>query len=238
MRFMDDELLCHNISTPCQSLVARPQRACFACSSSPHPKQSPATRLTVGVRVSPLSLPSSTSPQTPNRLLPSSSSPPAFGFTSNSSQQLLPDVLLEPMRRSSTASPTSKFPLSNKATSTIGAAFMDAQSYLSHLQSKNSASSRPRSTSLSSSLVSYDTASLASQQEDARLRSQSVSSEESVEEETTRPSGWKGLNSVMPLPSSVSATRGPTTGEFIFERRTPPVLVMVKWELTGCSLVI
>lgn len=95
---------------------------------------------------------------------------------------------------------------------------LDAQSYLQKVNSKVSLTSagRARANSRSSSLLSYAT----TQQSPAaviahpnRSRSSSlVSSSWSSDDGTgERPAGWLGLNSVMPLPSHVSATRQPTT---------------------------
>jgi serine palmitoyltransferase len=80
---------------------------------------------------------------------------------------------------------------------------MDAHTYLSQVHA------RARSASTSSntpSLVSYVESTSASDSTRGRSGSEGSESDSSV-----RPFGWKGLNTPMPLPSSVSATRSPTS---------------------------
>lgn len=109
------------------------------------------------------------------------------------------------MRRSTPSSPPpSKFPTKAAPTIAIDGAPMSAHSYLTNVQRTSAA--RARSSSLTSSLVSYSDSSILS--EARRVRSGSSSA---GDEPPERPQGWKGLNSVMPTPSSVSATRPPTS---------------------------
>lgn len=89
---------------------------------------------------------------------------------------------------------------------------MDAKAYLAQVQqlatggkSKDKARTRtPSTTSTSPSLLSYADSTV------TRRRSGSSSTASEADEPAGRPPGWKGLNSPMPLPSGVSATRTPT----------------------------
>jgi hypothetical protein len=81
----------------------------------------------------------------------------------------------------------------------------DAASYLTQVQSRASATTRSPSPSRSASLISY-----ASTITRPRAESSSAGSD-ATSFDSVRSSTWRGLNSPMPLPSSVSATRAPTT---------------------------
>ncbi|GAA5825507.1 hypothetical protein JCM10212_002413 [Sporobolomyces blumeae] len=114
-------------------------------------------------------------------------------------------------RKTSPSSPPSKFPSSPLPTVGVSNS-MDAASYLTRVQTRSS-SVRTRSPSRSS-LVSYASRSTAPTSTVARSRSSSdaASSDRSdSSNESTRSASWRGLNSVMPTPSSVSATLPPTT---------------------------
>ncbi|GAA5907029.1 hypothetical protein JCM8208_004494 [Rhodotorula glutinis] len=95
------------------------------------------------------------------------------------------------------------------ATTSVSSA-MDAASYLTHLQSRDSnsaaLSARNSSPSRSSSLISYDTASTRRRD---RANSDAAHSDTSTDSE--RSTAWKGVATEMPTPSSISATRLPTT---------------------------
>ena len=109
------------------------------------------------------------------------------------------------------------FKSSSSSNKSPSSKLMDAKSYLTSVS--KTAAGRARASSRSSgtsSLVSYATTSQpASAASSSHLRARSdslVSSSWSSDDGTgERPAGWLGLNSVMPLPSSVSATRAPTT---------------------------
>lgn len=86
----------------------------------------------------------------------------------------------------------------------------DAAGYLTQLQSRDSSSALSArgasSPSRSSSLISYDTASTRRRD---RANSDAANSDASTDSE--RSTAWRGVATVMPTPSSISATRLPTT---------------------------
>ncbi|KAL7342166.1 serine palmitoyltransferase 2 [Rhodotorula toruloides] len=105
-------------------------------------------------------------------------------------------------RKSAGASPATS-PLS-KGLPTVGS--MDAATYLSQLQSRDSAASPSRT----SSLISYGTGSTMHGRD--RSGSDAGRSDSSGDsEQSTRSSTWRGVGSLMPTPSHISATRPPTT---------------------------
>ncbi|ORY66630.1 pyridoxal phosphate-dependent transferase [Leucosporidium creatinivorum] len=106
----------------------------------------------------------------------------------------------------SSSSPPSKYPSKPTPTLGIDGHRMDAASYLTQVQTRSSSSIRTRSgsDSRSSSLISYAST--------TRARSESSSAgSDTASTDSTRSATWRGLNTPMPLPSSVSATRAATT---------------------------
>ncbi|GAA6021470.1 hypothetical protein JCM11491_006506 [Sporobolomyces phaffii] len=124
------------------------------------------------------------------------------------------------------ASPPSKFP--SNPYPTVGVSNpMDAASYLTRVQTRSSSASvRTRSPSRSS-LVSYASRSTAPTSVVGRSRSSSDSASSDRSDSSlvsTRSASWRGLNSIMPTPSSVSATQPPTTSfdvDFIPDPQDP-----------------
>lgn len=86
---------------------------------------------------------------------------------------------------------------------------MDAASYLTQLHER---SSSPSSPSRSSSLISYGTSTASTR---ARASSDAAKSDDSAtssdSEQSTRSTSWRGISSIMPTPSHISASRPPTT---------------------------
>lgn len=95
-------------------------------------------------------------------------------------------------------------------TVSISSTTMDAASYLTQLHERSSSSaSSPSSPSRSSSLISYGTATRARASSDAAKSDDSATSSDS--EQSTRSTSWRGISSIMPTPSHISAARPPTT---------------------------
>ncbi|BGP42884.1 serine palmitoyltransferase component [Rhodotorula kratochvilovae] len=84
----------------------------------------------------------------------------------------------------------------------------DAASYLTQLQTRDSSSARASSPSRASSLISYASASTRT---GGRGRASSDAAHSDVSTDSDRSSAWRGVATVMPTPSSISATRLPTT---------------------------
>lgn len=97
-------------------------------------------------------------------------------------------------------------------TVSISPTTMDAASYLTQLHERSSTS--PSSPSRSSSLISYGT-STSTASTRARASSDAAKSDDSAtssdSEQSTRSTSWRGISSIMPTPSHISASRPPTT---------------------------
>ncbi|GAA5992153.1 hypothetical protein JCM10908_001792 [Rhodotorula pacifica] len=139
-------------------------------------------------------------------------------------------------------SPSSSHSKKGLPTVSISATNMDAASYLTQLQERSSnkgaasATTYPPSPSRSSSLISYGTSSSGSSLHNrkhhasrARSSSDAATSDDSgassdSEHSSTRSTSWRGISSIMPTPSHISAQRPPTTAfdvDFIPEPEDP-----------------
>lgn len=108
----------------------------------------------------------------------------------------------------SPSSPPSKYPL--KPLPTLSTTHTDAQSYLAALSRRATRSTPSIPSTSASSIVSYESSVRPRSSSASTAIYSETSSEHDDDEPPTRAQGWKGLNSPMPLPSGVSATRGPT----------------------------
>ncbi|GAA5995483.1 uncharacterized protein JCM10292_005201 [Rhodotorula paludigena] len=97
----------------------------------------------------------------------------------------------------------------SKGLSTVG----DAAAYLTHLKSRDSSSAAASSSpSRASSLISYASHHPSQGHGRARASSDAADSESSTDSDrSTRSAGWRGVATLMPTPSTISATRMPTT---------------------------
>ncbi|GAA6010433.1 hypothetical protein JCM10207_001302 [Rhodosporidiobolus poonsookiae] len=125
------------------------------------------------------------------------------------------------MKRKSTAksgSSPNKFP--SPSLPSIGvSSSMDAASYLREV---NARSIRTRSSDDGSSLLSYETSMLGGRTRAASDAAHSDASDDS--QQSVRSSTWRGLNSLMPTPSTITATRPPTVSfdvDFVPDPKDP-----------------
>ncbi|GAA5902784.1 hypothetical protein JCM6882_004066, partial [Rhodosporidiobolus microsporus] len=117
---------------------------------------------------------------------------------------------------SNPSSPSAKAAFPSPSLPTIGlSSSTDAASYLREVEAR---SSRTRSSDAASSLISYGTHAVGTTFEGAGIAQRPRASSDAAKsdasdssEHSTRSASWRGLNSLMPTPSHITASRPPTT---------------------------